>query len=117
MMEKSIMQLFKKCHPLHIASASVLCSQVWAQVSVGVIYSKNTQQLLSPMFFLLELVTIHCFNQEEINSPRDKYWSSKVQDWSKVIGVVATQSVRGNHSVKSFGDFVLEIRKGISNLI
>lgn len=36
---------------------------VWVQVSA---------------LFLLELVTIQCFNQEEINKPRNEYWSLSI---------------------------------------
>lgn len=48
----------------------LICGQCCRQVSgVSYLYTKNTHLLLHPVIFLLVLVTVEGFIQEEINSP------------------------------------------------
>lgn len=76
----------------YIPSVFELC---WAVVRVGVSsgfcdsdFSKNSCLRLHSVLFHLEVVTVQCFNQEEIDRPRDKYWSHKNHDCKWVISAV-----------------------------
>lgn len=90
-MEKLITRCSEKCHPEYIPSVSVLCwTELWS-VEAGFCrsnLSRSSRLLQHSLLFLLQRVPIQCFNQEEINSPRDKYWSLKSRDCNRVIWVV-----------------------------
>ena len=68
-----------------------LCCAWGVQCQVSVTHPKTPT--LPPLF---ELVTVQCFNQVEVNTSRDRYWSLQNQDCNKV-GWPAVRTFRATY--------------------
>lgn len=107
-MEKSITHCSEKCHPhyiLHLSVSAVLCWRRSVQLLVRAQVSRlnDSSKKHPPCFctqcsFSLNLLKFCFFNQVEINSPRDKYWSLQSQECNWVIWPAAC-TFRATHSV------------------